>query len=218
MIVVAGGVLYNGSNPNCRKSERLDIIKLVDKALEVAPPSRVGVGIICCFIIPAMHVVAGVAVIKTGCDYKVNRIAAQVGSVNRINLRGVVVIPAFVLVPPFAGGSCELVGLNSVSHKQKVNLCNVRECVLVVLIALGGHRGTGVISHFVLRQRVPVVNCRRAAFAVVVKGDSACGNLTVCFWGNLGRIYRDHAYCTNYAQSQNKSKYFFEFRHRYSSL
>ena len=71
VVVVTRGVCNNGSYPDCVKAERLDVVELVGKTFEVAAPCRVGIGVVSVAVVPAVNVVAGVAVIKTGCHYKV---------------------------------------------------------------------------------------------------------------------------------------------------
>ena len=90
MVVVTRGVCNNGSYPDCVKAERLDVVELVGKTLEVAAPSRVGIGVVSVAVVPAVNVVAGVAVIKTGCHYKVECVLARIGAVDWVCLVGIV--------------------------------------------------------------------------------------------------------------------------------
>ena len=72
VVVITGGICYNRGNPNCREAKCLDVIKLIGKTFEISAPCGVFVGVTCLGVIPAMNVVACVAVIETGCDDKVD--------------------------------------------------------------------------------------------------------------------------------------------------
>ena len=55
VIVVALGVFYYRGNPDGGEAESLDVVKLLNKALEVAAPS--GVAVVVLLAVPALHVV-----------------------------------------------------------------------------------------------------------------------------------------------------------------
>ena len=141
VVVIARSVGYNRRDPDGGKAERLDVIELVDQTLEVASPSGVGVGVVRFFVVPAVDVVALVAVIETGGDDKVDRILTEIGSVN---IRtgsgcGFLVIPLVTLVPPFTGVAGKLGRLLAVYNKQHIDFCRVAESVLIIVITLRCH-------------------------------------------------------------------------------
>ena len=119
-----------------------------------------------------MHVVAGVAVIKTGGHNKVDGILAHVAAIPVGCLGGILFIPLVVFVPPFARVPCQLSRLNTVYHKQHVDLGKTVEGVSVVVVALGGHSGTGIVCGDVGGQAVPIIDGGRAALAVIVHRDA----------------------------------------------
>ena len=58
VVIIARGILSNGSKLHRSKAESLDIVKLFDKTLKVAAPCRIGIGIVCHTVIPAVNIVA----------------------------------------------------------------------------------------------------------------------------------------------------------------
>ena len=105
-----------------------------------------------------MNVVALVAVVETGGDNEVDRILAQVGAIPCDYIIGVVVIPAAVLVPPFACVAGELFRLLSVYNEKEVDFALGAEGVLVVVVAFINHRRSRIACLLVLGQAVPVVD------------------------------------------------------------
>ena len=211
VVVVAGSVLDDRSDPDSGKAQCLEVIELVDQALEVAAPCRVAFGIVRLCVVPAVNVVAGVAVIKTGGNDKVNGILTQIGSVPLGDLIGIVVIPFVVLVPPFTGGAAQLRRLLAVDHKQHVDFCNIAERVTVFAVALRRHCRTGVIGYHVGRQAVPIVDSGCALLAIVVDCDAAVANRLGSLFAlaNVDRARGDNADRNQHANSQHNCKTFF---------
>ena len=80
MIVIARGILHHRSNPYRSKPQRLDVVEFLYQSLEVATPLGVLIGDIACLVsIPAIGVVATVAVIETRGHGKIDGLVAKVG-------------------------------------------------------------------------------------------------------------------------------------------
>ena len=150
VVIVAGAVLNYRCDPNSGEAERLDVVKLVDKALEVASPSRVGIRVVSLCVIPAVYVVACVAVVESRCDNEVDGVlthicALPVSAVAAVI--GVLCVPSAALVPVFTcAASCELCAAGTVYDKLKIYLFNARECLAVPAASLRRHSVTGVVS------------------------------------------------------------------------
>ena len=65
IVVFARRVLYYRSNPHGSEAERLDIVELVDKPLEVAAPVRVAIGNLHILLVPGTYIVGGIRCFKT---------------------------------------------------------------------------------------------------------------------------------------------------------
>ncbi len=79
--VGAGSVLHYRGDPDGGEAESLDVVELVDEALEVAAPVGVTVGNLDVLVIPAAYVVGGVTVIETGGHGEVDGFIAEIGAV-----------------------------------------------------------------------------------------------------------------------------------------
>jgi len=79
VVVVAGGVLHDGRNPNGGESERFDVVHLLDETFEVAAPARVAV--VGRLIVPALRIIGGVAIVEAGGDGEVNHLVAKVRAI-----------------------------------------------------------------------------------------------------------------------------------------
>lgn len=80
VIVVARGVFYYRGNPDGGEAESLDVVKLLNKALEVAAPS--GVAVVVLLAVLALHVVWLVAVVETGCHHEVDCFVTEIVAVS----------------------------------------------------------------------------------------------------------------------------------------
>ena len=96
VVVVARGVGDNGSYPDRGKTECLDVVELFSKALEISAPRGVGIGIARLAVVPAVNIVAAVAVVEAGRHYKIDALLAHIDAVGRIYLVGVVLSPSAV--------------------------------------------------------------------------------------------------------------------------
>ena len=108
VIIIAGSILYDRGDPYGGEAERLDVIELIGKSLEVAAPRGVGIGVVRLLVIPAVYVVARVAVIETGGDNKVDGVLTHIDAGVIIFLIGVLLIETAVSVPPLAGVARQL--------------------------------------------------------------------------------------------------------------
>ena len=85
MVVIAGSVSNNRSNPNSGKAECFDVIQFFNKSFEISSPSRVS--LVSLHIVPALPVVAWVAIIKTGGNNKIYAFIAEVGPASHEAIR-----------------------------------------------------------------------------------------------------------------------------------
>ena len=74
VVVIAAAVGNNRRNPDSGKAQCLEVVELVNQALEVAAPCRVGGRVVGGAVVPAVNVVAAVAVIKARGHNKINGI------------------------------------------------------------------------------------------------------------------------------------------------
>ena len=79
VVVVTRRILHHGGYPDSRETQGLDIVQTLYKSLEVTTPTRVFGLLLCRLVLPAQHIVGGVAVIKTGCYHKIDGLVAEVG-------------------------------------------------------------------------------------------------------------------------------------------
>ena len=85
MIVISRGILDNRGNPHRSKAKGLDIVEFVYQSLEITSPCRISlIGVL---IIPALPVVAWVAIIKTGGNNKIYAFIAEVGPASHEAIR-----------------------------------------------------------------------------------------------------------------------------------
>ena len=78
VVVEARSVFHHRCHPNGGEPQCLDVVKFFDKPLEVAAPSRVAVHRGWC--VPALGIVARVAIIESGSDHEIDTFVAKVGS------------------------------------------------------------------------------------------------------------------------------------------
>ena len=76
VVIEARRVLDDWRYPHSRESQRLDVVQLVNQALEVAAPARVAA--VGGASVPALSVVARVTVIKTCGDHKIDALITKV--------------------------------------------------------------------------------------------------------------------------------------------
>ena len=80
MIVVTRCVLHYWGNPDGCEAKSLDIVELVDDALEVASPTRVASVNLTLFVIPTQYIVFRIAIVETGGNHKVDTFVAKIRS------------------------------------------------------------------------------------------------------------------------------------------
>ena len=96
VVVVARGVGDNGSYPDRGKTERLDIVELFSKSLEISAPRGIGIGIARLAVVPAVNIVAAVSVVEAGRHHEIDALFAHIDAFGRIYLVGVVLSPSAV--------------------------------------------------------------------------------------------------------------------------
>ena len=79
MVVIAGSVSNNRSNPNSGKAECFDVIQFFNKSFEISSPSRVS--LVSLHIVPALPVVARVAIIEASGHYKIDCFVTEICAV-----------------------------------------------------------------------------------------------------------------------------------------
>ena len=80
VIVVTRCVLHNRCDPDGCKAKGLDVVELVDNALEIASPTRVACINLTLFVIPTQHVVFGITIVETGGNHEINTLIAKICS------------------------------------------------------------------------------------------------------------------------------------------
>ena len=78
VVIEAGSILHNRSDPDGGKAECLDVVEFVDESLEVAAPFGV---IDVVDAIPAVDVVVGVTIIESRGHREIDGFIAEVGAV-----------------------------------------------------------------------------------------------------------------------------------------
>ena len=77
VVVVARSVLHDGRNPDCGEAQCLDVVQTLNHALEVAAP--LGVAFVArLHSIPAVYVVARIAIVKTGGHEEIDTLVTEV--------------------------------------------------------------------------------------------------------------------------------------------
>jgi hypothetical protein len=81
VVVVVGPVQHHRRDPQGREAEPLDVVQLVDEALEVAAEHRVVVRRVAApGVLAAAPVVGGVAVVEAGGEHEVDALLARVAA------------------------------------------------------------------------------------------------------------------------------------------
>jgi hypothetical protein len=78
VIVISRSILHDGVDPDSGEAECLDIVELVDEALEVTAPARVFGRLLAFLIVSAQHVVAGVTIVETSGEDEVDTLVTEV--------------------------------------------------------------------------------------------------------------------------------------------
>ena len=167
VVIIAGSVLNDWGDPYSGEAQCLDVVELVGKTLEVAAPCGVGVGVVCLLVIPAVNVVAGVAVIETGGNDEVDGILTHIDRSVIVRLIRILLTETSVSVPPLAGRTGELLAdlagqILSAVGQQEVDFRSVSKSIGVPCRAgLGrvfGHLNAGIGAFLVGRKRIPVID------------------------------------------------------------
>ena len=200
VVVITGGVLDDRSNPYRGEAQRLDVVELVGKTFEVAAPRGVGIGVVRLLIIPAVNVVAGIAVIETGGDDEVDGVLAHINAGVVICFIRILLAETAVSVPPLARGTGQLVrdlavlGGGGAVGQQEVDLRSVTESIGVPsrtgLGHIALHRNTGIGCLFVGGQCVPVVDVGNLVGAFHMDDDAVRAGLgDLGIGSNIGDIF-----------------------------
>ena len=81
VVVITGCVLYDRSDPDGCETKRLDVVELVDDALEVASPARVFCFNLCCLIVPAEHIVFRITIVETSGNHEIDTFVSEVSTI-----------------------------------------------------------------------------------------------------------------------------------------
>ena len=199
MIVIAGRVLDNGRDPYRGEAQRLDVVELIGKTLEVAAPCGVGIGVVRLLVIPAVNIVAGIAVIETGGDDKVDGILTHINrSIIIRNIR-ILLAETSVSVPPLTGRAGELLAdltgeLGCTVGQLEVDFGCILESIGVPCGAGLGripvHLDTGISAFLVGRKRIPVIDVGNLIGAVYMDDDAVgAGICNIGLNRNIGDLF-----------------------------
>ena len=81
VVVITGCVLYDRSDPDGSETKRLDVVELVNHALEVASPARVFCFNLRCLVVPAEHIVSCVTIVETRGHHKIDTFVSEISTI-----------------------------------------------------------------------------------------------------------------------------------------
>jgi len=78
VVVITRRILYDRSNPDGSETKRLDVVELVNHALEVASPARVFCFNLRCLVVPAEHIVFRITIVETSGNHEIDTFVSEV--------------------------------------------------------------------------------------------------------------------------------------------